>query len=82
MIVGALFSSLRWVNNDTFSPRRIDWKAECLFFFGSLCMLGSQKVGTRTFGLEEQVMQRNTLISGTQMASQIGQIRDTLRKHQ
>jgi hypothetical protein len=41
-----------------------------------------QKVGTRTFGLEEQVMQRNTLISGTQMASQIGQIRDTLRKHQ
>lgn len=39
MIVGALFSSLRWVNNDTFSPRRIDWKAECLFFFGSLCML-------------------------------------------
>jgi hypothetical protein len=42
----------------------------------------SQKVGTRTFGLEEQVMQRNTLISGTQMASQIGQIRDTLRKHQ
>jgi hypothetical protein len=47
----------------------------------SVCWV-SQKVGTRTFGLEEQVMQRNTLISGTQMASQIGQIRDTLRKHQ